>query len=921
MSTPRDLVGRDAECFRLERLHGDLLRGNSATLVLRGEVGIGKTALLNYIVDISSSLHVSEARGIESDMELPYAGLHQLCGPFLDGIPLLPAPQAEAIRVAFGISRGEAPERFLVGLAVLTLWAKASETRPLLLVVDDAQWLDRLSAQTLEFVARRLVAEQIALVMAVRTPEGAKAFAGLDELWVRGLSSTATGALLDSAVDGPVDPKVRSRIVAETRGNPLAVLELCRGRSAVDLAYGLQQHRDHSIADQMVHDYARRISELPTATQQLLLLAAAEPVGDPSLLVRAANELGIAVDAAPATSAGLIEVGESIRFAHPLARAAAYIAADPVDRRSAHRALARATDESQDPDRKAWHFAQAADGPDEAVAAGLERAAGRARERGGMAAEAVLHERAAELTPDAVTRGHRALAAAEAHFSAAAPDRATELAAMADQCPMHPMDEARLTRLRARVLFARSRGQEAGPLLLDAAAQFSQLHSSLARDTYLEAISAIVFSGRVHGAHGAQAAALAARRSHAPASSSVAADHLLQGVSAILALGPRQGLPTLKAALVPFVEEQHHSREAALRWLLLTPVALESFIHHDWNLNAWEQISSRAVRVARDLGALGVLPSALIYAGGVKIHHGDFVGAAALLDEAEELTRATGQAQHAYGHLVLSAWRGDRDDAIRLIAAVRDLGQSSGEASLVAATGYVSSVLFNGLARYDQAVEAAGEAIAHDGFNFSGLSLVEHLEALTHLGRRDDAERSLARLLELTDATETGWARGARARGRALLSNGAPAATLFEEALDAFESARVRVEVARTHLNYGEWLRRNRRAALARDHLRTSFDMFNVMGARAFAERARRELLATGEKLAVPTPARVNQLTPQEEQIALLAASGLTNPQIGAELFISPHTVEWHLRKVYSKLDIASRKDLERALTSRHTSA
>ncbi|MGX1267902.1 helix-turn-helix transcriptional regulator [Streptomyces phaeoluteigriseus] len=915
-----DLVGRHRECAALEDLLVGLRQGGSRVLVIRGEAGIGKSVLLQYLAEQASRVKVTWAHGIEADMELPYASLHQLCAPFLDELDALPEPQRDALRVAFGMAAGDPPDRFLVGLAVLTLLTRASETRPVLVLVDDAQWLDQVSLQTLEFVARRLLAEAVGMAFAVRDPEGQAALTGLPALQIGGLETAAAGELLEAAVGGRLEKRVRDRFVAEMHGNPLALLEFSRDRSAAELAYGLDSFSHPTpqgpVASRVERDFASRLRSLPEATRTLLLIAAAEPVGDARLLVRAAALLKITPHAAPAKAAGLIEFGESVRFRHPLVRSAVYRGAASAERRAVHRALAEATDPILDPDRRAWHAAQAADGPDEEVAAGLEQAADRARQRGGIAAEAVLLERAAEVTPDRRPRGRRALAAAEAHFSAAAPDRATELATVAELCPLSALDRARLARLRARILFARSRSDEAAPLLLDAAAQFTAAGSPLARETYLEAISATIFAGRVHGPTGARAAAIAARGSGAPPSGSEAADLLLDGVSALLADGYETGVPALRGALELLAHEELGTRESTVRWLLLVPVALEAFIHYAWDLHAWDTLSSRAVRLARDIGALGALPPALIYAGGVHIHYGDFAEAARMVDEADALAAATGHAPHKYATLVLAAWRGEADVAAGIIEEAKQRADQRGEVSLLGAMGYIQGVLYNGLARYEEALQAARTGIEHDGFNFTGLSLVEHVEAATRCGELDQAKASLDRLVELTRAADSGWARGASARSQALLADGDEADHLYRTAIVEFGRGSVAVEVARTHLLYGEWLRRTNRRSLARKHLRTAYEMFDGMRAQAFAERARRELHATGEHVRARETMPTSALTPQESQVATLAADGMTNAKIGAELFISPHTVEWHLRKVYTKLGINSRRALPVALAS-----
>ncbi|MGW1339548.1 helix-turn-helix transcriptional regulator [Kribbella sp. NPDC002412] len=915
MSASPNLVGRRRECAVLDDLVAALRAGDSAVCAIRGDAGIGKSVLLDYVAAKASGITVTRSQGIEADMELAYASLHQLCAPFLAVVDGLPGPQRDALKVAFGEAAGDPPDRFMVGLAVLTLLTRVSESGPVLVVVDDAQWLDQVSLQTLEFVARRLLAEAVAMVFAVRDPEGESALLGLPELVIGGLDRIAAGELLESAVGGRLEGRVRERLVAETRGNPLALLELSRGRTAAELAYGLESVDPGSVSSRVEQDFARRLTSLPAQTRTLLLIAAAEPVGDARLLLRAANLLGISADVAPAKEAGLIEFGESVRFRHPLARSAVYHGADPAERRTVHRALAAATDPVLEPDRRAWHAAQASDGPDEEVAGWLEQAADRARQRGGVAAESVLLERSAALTPDPWQRGLRALAAAESHFSAAAPDRATELAFLADSCPLGPLDRARLIRLRARMLFARSRSDEAAPLLLDAAARFAAEGSPLERETYLEAISATVFAGRVHGPAGARAAAIAARAT-GPASSSEPSDLLLDGVSSLLADDLERGVPALRRAFEPFAHEELVGREATMRWLLLVPVALESFIHYGWDLPAWNTLATRAVRLARDIGALGVLPPALIYAGGVHIHHGDFAAATRMIEEADTIAAATGQAPHTYAALVLAAWRGEEDAAAGIIEQARVAATQHGEVSLLGVTGYVQGVIYNGLTRYDQALVAARAGIDHDGFNFTGLSLVEHIEAAVQCDELAQAAESLARLLELTRAANSGWARGISARSQALLTDGKEADRLYQTAVEELSRDRVIVEVARTHLLYGEWLRKTRRRTEARDQLRLAHQMFDGMRATAFAERARRELLAAGVHVRTSTTEPTTSLTPQEAQIAALAAAGMTNPKIGAELFLSPHTVEWHLRKVYTKLEITSRRQLPAALAT-----
>ena len=376
------LRGRRRERDALDRLLTDVRAGQSRVLVVRGEAGIGKTALVDHLAARAAGCRVARAAGVESEMELAYAGVHQLCAPLVDRLPRLPGPQREALATALGLSGGAAPDRFLVGLAVLGLLSDAAAERPLVCLVDDAQWLDRASAQALAFVARRLLAESVALVFAVREPIDGQDLAGLPPLAVGGLDDADARALLDSAMPGRLDERVRERVVAEARGNPLALLELPRGLTVAEMAGGFALPDAGPMASRIEQSFVRQLHSLPDETRRLLLTAAAEPVGDVPLLWRAAERLGIGPDAAaPAAAAGLIELGPRVRFRHPLVRSAAYRSAEPPDRRAVHRALADATDADTDPDRRAWHRAHAATGPDEAVACELEHSSDRARGR------------------------------------------------------------------------------------------------------------------------------------------------------------------------------------------------------------------------------------------------------------------------------------------------------------------------------------------------------------------------------------------------------------------------------------------------------------------------------------------------------------------------------------------------------------
>lgn len=888
--------------------------GQSQVLVLRGEPGVGKSALVEYLVGTASGCQILRAAGVESEMELAFAGLHQLCMPMMGHLDRLPGPQRDALAIAFGLSAGSAPDRFMVGLAVLSLLADGAEEQPLVCVVDDAQWLDRVSAQTLAFVARRLLAERVALVFAVRTSAptpGDDPLVALPELVVRGLRDDDARALLDSVVHGRLDERVRDRIVAETRGNPLALLELTRGSTAAELAGGFGRPDARPLASQIEQSFLRRIGSLPDAAQRLLLVAAAEPVGDVPLLRRVAEQLDIAPDAVGAAeAAGLIEFGAQVRFRHPLVRSAAYRAADPGDRRDVHRALAEATDPDSDSDRRAWHHAHAAVEPDEAVAGELERSADRAQARGGLAAAAAFLRRATELTPDPARRGTRAAAAAQATFEAGAPDTALELLAAAELGPLDEVQQAQLARLRGQIVFARRRGGQALPLLLDAAGRLERVDDGQAREVYLEAIGAAVVAGRLSGRARLREVAEAARAAPRAPQPPRLTDLLLDGLATRFTEGYVQGAPLLKLALRAFRRAAEQGEEDVMRWLWLTWLVAGDM----WDDETWQAVTTHAVRAARETGALNFLPLALSYRAVLHVHAGEFDLASALIDESDTLTEVTGNSPLGYPTAFLMVWRGDDVRVAEWIEGRAQDAMAWGEGRAIGLANYLLAVLYNGLGRYQDALARAERAWEHEELAGFGFALFELVEAGARSDAPEAAAAALHRLEEQAGASGTDWGLGVVARSRALLSDGPAADLLYREAIEHLERSRIAVHLARTHLVYGEWLRRENRRVDAREHLRTAYDMLHGFGASAFAERARRELLATGETVRQRTVDVREALTAQEAQIARLAAEGRTNSEIGAELFISPRTVEWHLHKVFTKLDVTSRNKLRGAL-------
>jgi DNA-binding CsgD family transcriptional regulator len=896
------MLDRDSERDVLERLVAGVRAGQSRVLVLRGEAGVGKTALLRHLSAAAEGCRIARAAGVESEMELAFAGLHALCAPMLGRLQHLPSPQRDALETAFGMSAGPPPDRFLVGLAVLSLLAEAAEERPLVCIVDDAQWLDEVSAQTLGFVARRLLAEQVGFVFALRESGEGHVLEGLPELMVEGLADPDARALLESAVPGPVDARVRRRILDETRGNPLALIELPRGMTPAELAGGFGLPDARSLASRIEQTFRQRVQTLPRETQLLLLTAAAEPLGDLSLLWRAVERLGIDGEAGRAAeAAGLIELGLSVRFSHPLVRSAVYRAADPGDRRDVHRALADSTDPDLDPDRRAWHRAYATANLDEPVAAEMARSADRAQGRGGLAAAAAFLQRAAELTPDPATRVERSLAAAQAKLDVADAASASDLLAAAELGPVDELQRARLERLRAQIAFSSRRGRDAPPLLLEAAKRLDPLDAAMARETYLEAIASAMYAGRLGSGPDEREVAEAARASNRVQALG-AADLLLDGLVTRFTEGYAASVAPLSRVLRAFGEPDGGGEPP--RWLWLACRLAQDL----WNDELWNVLATRGVRLARDTGALNLLPNALNHLAAFNVHSGDFATAGALIDEVEAITEATGLAPLKYAASMLAAWRGD--DARTLFADAWRSGMERGEGSGLALSLWLTALGHNAGGRYAEALADARRACEREDVMAYGWALVELIEAGVRHDVPDEAAAALDRLSERTQAAATEWALGIEARCRGLVSGDE---SCYRESIERLGRSRAAVELARSRLLYGEWLRRENRRTDARELLRAAHDSFSQMGAAVFAGRARRELVATGETVRRITGDTRDALTPQEVQVARLAGDGHTNPEIGAQLFISPRTVEYHLHKVFRKLDVSSRKELRDA--------
>jgi DNA-binding CsgD family transcriptional regulator len=908
MRGAQQLLGRRRECAALDQILADVRTGQSRALVIRGDAGVGKSVLLDYVAEQANGCRIIRASGAESEMELAFAGLHQFCGPVLEHRDGLPAPQWDALARAFGLSGGGSPDRFFIGLAVLGLLAEAADQSPVVCLIDDAQWLDRVSAQTLAFVARRLVAESVAMVFAVRNGSAHDELRGVAELAVGGLGEPDARALLDSQLHGPVDDRVRDRIVAEARGNPLALLELPRDLSVEELAGGYIAPAVEPLSGRIEASFVRQLEPLPDETRELVLIAAAEPVGDPQLILRAAANLGLGRDAAsPADAAGLLTFGTHVRFRHPLVRSAVYRTASLEERRRVHRALGDATDPDADPDRRAWHRAQAVPGTDEAVAGELERSAGRARARGGYAAAAAFLERAANLTVDPSTRAQRALMAAHFRHLAGAPEAALALLEMAQAEPVDDLQRARIDLVRGQIAFTVSRGTDAPPLLLSAARRLSALDEPLARETYRDALSAAWYAARFGDRSGPSGPLAVARAVPPPGDRPT--DALLHAAALLVTDGPVIAAPLLRRALEAFRAASMPADER-LGWMFL---ACRS-AHDLWDAQHWDAVSTEFLGLAREAGASSVLPHALALRAGARTIAGELGAAASLQAEEEALYEATGIDRPSYPGVWLAAWQGNEAEVRARVDANTSQAVQVGEGQWLTLVHWAGALLYNGLARYEEALREAELALVSPvEYAIASWALPELVEAAVHCGRRDVAEEALARLALITSASGADWGLGVEALARAQLSEGKAAEQRFQEAIERLGRGRTAAWEARARLLYGEWLRRERRRVDARDQLRAALEKLTAMGAAGFADRAARELRASGATARKRADDQRDALTPQEMQIARLAQEGLSNPEIGARLFISPRTVEWHLHKVFTKLDIGSRKDLLRS--------
>ncbi|WP_307527064.1 AAA family ATPase [Streptomyces umbrinus] len=902
------LRGRRDELAELEALVRRARVGHSRALVACGEAGVGKTALLDHVIaSAEATVRTERIVASQSEMELAYAGPQALCGHMMDSAARLPAPQQEAIEAAFGLRSAAAPSPFLVGLALLGLLTEAAEDRGLLCVVDDAQWLDHASARALAFAARRLDAEGIALVPVMRQPD--EVFAGLAHMVVEGLGHEDAREILRLAVPGGLDQRVRDQLIAEARGNPLALRELPRALNPAQIASGLTLSSTLPLENRIEQSLVVQLASLP-APARSLLLAAAEPTGDPGLLWRASAVLGLGPDAFDAAKdAEALVVGTRVGFRHPLVRSAVYRAASPADRRRVHDALADVTSAEHNPDRRAWHRASATLHPDDGVAADLERSAARARTRGGPAAAGAFLERAAELTPSPFHRGQRLIAAAEAKHDAGAPGAALRLLESARALPLTTLQEALVARLHARAGYALRRDRSGVQHLLAAAQGLEGLDPVLARDTYVEALAAATYGGRLGDAE--QVAAVAnAILAATPAAeeSDRAGDLILRGQALLATEGQEAAIATLRRAQRAFLEQAPDFLE--LHWMWFASRAAQDL----WDPAGLRALADRQVELARTEGVVTVLPIALSLLL-VQMTDGDLDGAEASCDEIDAIKEATGNPLPRYGRLLLASYRGQVDEAERWGERIRADGQARGEGYALSAANFSQAVLYNGLGRFAEAVACSRRELPYTHeLNLAMRTLLELVEAATHTGEYALAESALRQLAGVTRPVGTTYALAVLAMAEAQLREGEEAENLYRDAIKRFEHERIPIWVGRCRLLYGEALNRQGRPADAHEQLRAAHEVLTACGLNGFAQRAADELRASGETLRVRQRGSAAQLTGQELNVARLAREELTNREIGARLFISAHTVEYHLRKVFAKLGIKRRTELKPAL-------
>ncbi|WP_134104332.1 helix-turn-helix transcriptional regulator [Kribbella pratensis] len=911
------LYGRAVECARMDQLLQDASTGRAAALRVLGERGIGKSSLLDHVARRADGYRVLRARGVADERDLPYAGLQLLCAPLLEELERLEPAQQAALSTAIGLSGGEPPDRLLVSVAALNLLTGAAEHQPVCCLVDDAHWLDTASLLVLAFVVRRAERSPLLVVFGECERQDVPELDGLPEMRLEALPWSDAHSVLLAGAPGKIDAAVTERILLEARGNPRALLEAVDGTTAAELAGGYAIPAPRPDSRHRDHDCVRRARRLPADARQLLLTVAAEPTGDPAVASRAAAWLGVDAHAAELLEAeSLLTFGPRVVFGCATLRAAVYAGATPPEIRLAHRAVAEAIISGPDLDRRAWHLALSTGGLDDRIAADLERSAAAAQARGGIAARAAFLERAALVTADPAARARRALTAAGAQHAAGSLDAAQHLLSIAASGPPDPAREAYIGFQRARIEFATRRDDAAPQLLLAAARRLRAYSPGLARRAHLEALAAVMLSCRGPAAPGVRDVARAARATTAEGSADPI-DLLISALAARVLDGPGAAADALRRALTTFGADSLDSSARGWSWLAGWAAA------DGWNEDAWAALTApdrHERRNGNGAGHEGSPPGhPLTGAALLDVFRGRFQAAQDAIPRGGAHALGTGSALPNPASLLLTAWQGNQDVLRSELPAVCKQARQRGDSLTLTVAQLAEAVLHNGAGHYEQALAAAREAVEADQLALSGWACIEFIEAATRCGQRDDAAAALARLGDHADAAATQWALGVRATAQALLSDVPVAEQLYQEAIDRLSKTGIRLHLARAQLLYGEWLRRQNRRVDARVSLRAAHQTFAAIGAEGFAVRAHAELLATGERVGRRSLEPGRQLTTQESRIGYLARDGLSNSEIGARLFLSPRTVEYHLHKVFAKLGITSRTELHLVLQTTTT--
>ena len=902
------LIGRAHEQSALAQVLASVADGLSAALVLRGEAGVGKTALLDFIASQPAEVTCVHLSGLESETHLGFAAIHRLLVPYLANIDDLPTTQAEALRTAIGLSDAAPANSFILGLSVLTILSAVTRANPMVILVDDAQWLDAESLEILAFVARRLYAERLGMVFSVREPSAQPLLEGVTSLQVGGLAKDDAVQLLMDLAPGVVDRQVADRIADRSQGNPLVLVEVSRELNAFRAPRSLLLDDPLPMSQRLDKHFRNQIEDLPDDCQRALLFAAAHPDPKSDLVRQAAEHDGLTPDAVlPAVAAGLVRTSPTFEFRHPLIRSAVYAGADALRRRHTHQVLASLTDTNTEADLQAWHLASAATGPDEFVAAALERGALAARSRGGYLSEAAHLARAADLSPRASARATRLLHAAEAALTGGAPLRAQALLEAGLPTGQDPFLQAQFKKLQANALHRAGRpGRDTPATLLAAAQAFASIDPDLARETMLEALEQTFIRGNLvldTTPYDVGHAALAMVSGDGSLT-----DILLEATGTYLRLGFVDAAPLIRLALTRLAADDALG-DSVPRWFALGQVLAQLL----WDERASHNWLLRCAELARRTGALEFLTMTLTPLSGIEVVMGRFRSAEARLADLRQLSRAIGVEEGrvaALDNARLRAWLGADEEALEVARRSYETGTRIGAGYHQCLAKVALAVVEFGRAGYTEAYTLAQQLLEADSLGVMNEALPNFIEAAVRSDHRDDAVMALESLRTRATASGTPWALGVLARCEAILAPDLTAESSFVQALGHLDQTEVRTERARTHLMYGEWLRRQKRRSDARVQLRIAQDMFDDMGAAAFAVRARSELAATGER----NSANGDGLTPQESHIARLASEGATNQEIAIALFITTHTVEYHLGKVYRKLGVSSRRLLRSAL-------